>query len=731
MKNFFSLILIIILNFSTVLSQKRILAKADKMFEHQEYVLAIEIYENYLKKNSSNIGATRRLAFSYKENNQHLDAIFLYEIIIQSPKSLPEDFLNYAEVLQKNQEYEKANIWFQKYLVNFPKNRKVRNHTNLEEIENLKKKKKENKTYPIYNLDINTPFSEFSPTYYGAGIVFVSSRKKKNKSINNYGRTGEPFLDLFFAMQIEKNKFGDVYNFSKVLNTQYHEGTASFTRDNRKIYFTRNNFRKGKIKLSKDKKHKLEIYVSQLIGDKWEEAELFTINDVNFSIGHPSLSHNQKFLFFSSDANWEGAMGGADIYVCRKLGTQWTKPKNLGPKINTSGDELFPFIHKDNILYFSSDGHGGLGSLDIFMCRHDGYQGSLPININQIYPINSSYDDFSFIIDAEKETGLFASNREGGKGGDDIYYFERDNTNLRTLKGFVYEQETGIPINKAKIILTDISGGEKIFSTKIDGKFEFQISPNTDYQLIISKLNYKTKKEVYMSSNYKDINEPFLNIPLEKTFWLLLKGTVIDEVTKKPIESAQIDVQNKSYNIKNAYITNQKGEFEFSIDPDCLFEFIVSKEGYFNKHENNISTYGKRVSETIYYDIELSLRQLKMGTSFVLNDIYYDLNKWNLRPVSKIELDKVVKYLQDNPHITVELGSHTDSRASNSYNLTLSQKRAQSAVNYIVSKGIAKSRITAKGYGESKLRNRCKDGVNCSEEEHQENRRTEIKVLGY
>ncbi len=728
MKFFFILFLIILSN--NFYSQKRILAKANRMFEHYEYSMAIKHYENFLKKNSDNTEAIRRLAKSYEKVNRPIDAIFLYEILLQSPAAIPEDFLSYAKVLKTNKKYIESQKWFKKYLSFFPKNREVLKEIDIEEIKTLQKKL-ENKNIKIRNLNINTPFSEFSPAFYGLGIVFVSSRKKGNTNNKIYGWTSEPYLDLFFAMQKEKNEFFKVKNFSKKINTEYHEGPATFTRNNRRIYFTRNNFKKGKLIFSDKKVNQLEIFVSQLIGDEWTEAELFTINDKNYSIGHPTLSHNQKFLFFVSDAPWDGAMGGADIYVCKKLGAKWTQPKNLGPKVNTKGDELFPFFHKDGVLYFSSNGHGGLGGLDIFICKHDGYRASLPININQIYPINSSYDDFSFIINDKKEHGFFASNRLGGKGGDDIYYFEKDESALIKLKGFVYEEETGIPIMNAKLVLMDIAKGEKISNTKDNGKFEFLIEPNKDYQLVVSKLDYKTKKIVYLSSDYKNVEEPFLNIPLEKGFWLHLEGKVVDEITREGIENAQINVFNKTYNLRNAYTSNLKGAFSFALDPDCIYDFEISKDGYFTKNESQISTYGKRKTETIYHEIVLALRNLKMGSSFVLNDIYYDLNKWNLRSHSKLELDKVVKYLKDNPHITVELGSHTDSRASETYNLNLSQKRAKSAVNYIISKGIKKNRISAKGYGETKLKNHCKDGVKCTEEEHQENRRTEIKVIGF
>ena len=396
----------------------------------------------------------------------------------------------------------------------------------------------------------------------------------------------------------------------------------------------------------KDYTNRWEIYSARYNNGKWQDLKAFAYNNPDkYSVGHPALSIDGNILYFASDM--PGGYGGTDIYfsIKQKDGS-WSVPKNAGSKINTAGKEAFPTIDKEGTLYFSSDGLPGMGGFDIFSSTGSKDEWSDPVNLK--YPMNSPKDDFYVYFTETGKSGYFSSNRDGGKGEDDIYYFS----------------PTPRPI------------------------------PEVPKTLVIAGI-VKEKNEDNSTS--------------------ILKG-------------ANIKIDDMTSNALVSLVSNEQGKFYSKADCGDAYEIIASKDEYFTKSKS-IKATCTTLHDTVF--VELILDKIIINKPIVLKNIYYDFDKWNIRSDAAFELDKLVTILNDNPQIKIELGSHTDCRGSNEYNQVLSQKRAESAVAYIISKGIDVGRITARGYGESVPVNKCVDGVSCTEDEYQLNRRTEFKVTGY
>jgi len=423
------------------------------------------------------------------------------------------------------------------------------------------------------------------------------------------------------------------------VNTKYHEAGVAVTKDLKTIYFTANNFYEKKYLTDSSGVNNLQMFRASLdIDGKWTEKEKLPFNHVEYSIGHPALNHDDTKLYFVSDM--PGGYGGPDIYVVDiNEDGSFGAIRNLGPRINTKGREMFPYIGKDNILYFSSDGHDGYGNLDIYASKIFDNTVSKPLNLGE--PVNSVMDDFSYIIDDEKDRGFFSSNRDEGKGDDDIYSFLAD-PGLHIHCGqaitvYVRSEASGEPVPGATIELRDAE--EKVMETVnagADGSYTFANTLcDTPYVVFATNKGFLSAEKAVRTAN--DIDQAALAVNL-----------------------------------------------------DLPQQFVSNKVN--------------------------------------INTIYFDFDKYNIRKDAAKELDKVVQVMNEYPELLIEAGSHTDSRGKDKYNQKLSERRAKATVDYIVSKGIDASRITYEGYGETQLVNECSNGVKCSEEQHQLNRRTEFKI---
>ena len=540
----------------------------------------------------------------------------------------------------------------------------------------------------VYNSRIvNTKHLEFSPTYYENGIVFVTSRADKAKVDENIN---EPFFELYYA---ELNPAGIPIHpeaFSARINTRLHEGPVAFTNDYKRIYFTRNNIKGGDVQKGKNGVIRMKIFEGKKGSGDWEDIRELSFNSDNYSCIHPTLSPDNQRLYFSS--NMPGGFGGYDLYVAERVGDRWGTPVNLGPEINTNVNEAFPFMHQSGTLFFASQGHGSAGGYDVFLINLK-ENPQPPHKVRNLGPpFNTGADDLGFSLHRDGKRGFFASSRDGGLGKDDIYRFEAPNG----IPGVTQPIEVD-----ALFVVYDESTGERIEGAEIrmftKGKDGLIIEPD------------------YYEAEYTpdEDNDAMLSLAL---------------VRRDPAKMRPADLT-----------TGTNGEVRRTLREGKRYLFVTTADGY-EVEETEYSTIGQEEEVTIRIGLQPLPKiveppvvviepPVRRGSVIVLDKIFYDFNKSAIRAGASRDLDRIVDLMRTYPDMTVELSAHTDCRGSDAYNNDLSEARAVSAERYLAARGISADRITTVGYGESRPRYICEPCTSCSEEEHQYNRRTEIKIL--
>ena len=622
------------------------LEKANEMYKNFSYVDAIKIYERIAQKGFVNQEMLQSLGNAYYYNAEYKKALPWYEQLFQEGKYKvkPEYYYRYAQTLKSVGDYTQADKMMAKFveLTNANDTRAAL----FEENKDYQTVIKNNSgRFQLNNASVNTENSEYGTAFYGDKIVFAGATdaRKAKRGVSQW--TGESFYDLYEAEHFDQ-KLGSRKPFSSSINTQFNESTPVFTKDGNTMYFTRNNYVNRK--LGSDIENTILLKILRATKDKngnWGDIVEVPFNSDQYNVAHPALSPDEKYLYFASDM--PGSFGNSDIFRVEILGdNQYGTPENLGNIINTAGRESFPYISKDNVLYYSSDGIPGLGGLDIFAAKFnaDG-STSKPVNIGM--PGNSADDDFCFVFNSDSKIGFLTSNRPGGKGKDDIYSFHEDKPLLfscqKNIKGIVKDAKTKAIIANAKVILSD-----------------------------------KVMKEVGKDQSKTD-------------------GTFTFE---------KVNCNDSHY-----YLRGEKEKYETA--------------------EVNV-TVGK---DEVVYEILLNPRQvaiqkgMDLAKVFEIKEIKFDYNKANIRPDAAVELTKIVEVMREYPKMKIDIRSHTDSRGADSYNLKLSDRRAKATLEWIVKQGIDRKRLKAKGYGETRLVNGCSNGVPCTEEEHQENRRSEFIVV--
>jgi len=701
--------------------------KGDKYYSYYSFNKAIDKYKAV---KDLTVDGQRKLAKSYKNIGKYAEEESAYTSFIETAGATPEDYYEYASILIINGKYDEAIKWMNKFKSLKPNDLRVKNFTF--DRATIEKLQKDENRYKIINLDINSEEDDFGPAYYNDKIVFASSRERVTTVKRVYNWNQEPFLNIYVAT-IAGDQLKNVKSFSKKLNQKLHEGPACYSHDAKIFAYTQNNY-EGK---SKDGVINLQIFFKAMKNDEWQESTPFKLNNNEYSVGHPFLSRDGKTMYFASDM--PGGYGGVDLYKikCDNYGN-WGNPINLGNKINTEGNEMFPFIEEtSSTLFFASNGHQGLGGLDLFITpvKGDTTFGKV---INMGFPMNTQYDDFALIINDEMKKGYFSSNRAGGKGGDDIYSFEllKPFTFQKMVKGIV-KNDKGEVLPNAVIRLLDDNNIEK---TKItvgtDGAYSFEVDDAKKYTLAGTKEKYLEGKNTFSSEGKEDII--YSNLILEKEPKLSLHAMITDKSTLLPLEGVKVKLLNNLTGKEDDFITTSSGDIRKALTENKLkdritYNIVVEKDGYLSK----TITYNRLLDKDGQYDISISLDKIKAGldiaTLIEIKPIYFDLGKFNIRKDAALELDKIVRVMNENPKMVVELGSHTDCRGSMASNESLSNKRALSSAEYIKKKITNPERIYGKGYGESRLKNSCAcEGAvksTCTEAEHQQNRRTEFIII--
>lgn len=621
-------------------SQEKKIKEANAAYEKLGYMNAVSIYIEVDKNGYGSPDIYKKIADSYYFNANYSEANVWYEKLIKSTEDVDyEYYYRYSQTLKTVPDLEKSNY----YYALFSRMKKADSRAQQFEAQSnyLSQIKTDSKRYTISNLEINSAFSDYGVFESKDGIIFTSARASKESKLDSW--TKQPFSALYSSKVNASNQFENSESFLKNTIFNSNESTAILTKDGLTLYFTRNNFKKNKQKKNNKDEVSLKIYSARFKNGQWTDVVELSFNSDNYNCAHPTLSPDEKTLYFSS--NMPGTLGQSDLYRVAILADgKFGAPENLGATINTEGRETFPFLSAEGELYFASDGHLGLGGLDVFVSKmNEDRSFSKPINLGN--PINTAYDDFAYVINSETQIGYLSSNRPGGKGSDDLYTFLE---------------------NKS------VYGQASVFS-----------------------------------------------------------GTLQDALFGTPIANAVVSLFDDSKKMVDKTTTNANGEFVFNNNYTALGWYLTYEHDSYETKEDYLKT-------TLFSPLKgpISLLpkavQLKQGVDlakfFSIQNIYFDLDQWEITPKAEKQIALLLHVLQQNPELKLEIKSHTDSRASAAYNLELSNKRALATLNWLVSKGIAIDRISSRGLGEKEPINHCVDGVSCSEEEHQMNRRSEFIV---
>lgn len=733
----YSLLLVLFAVALNVFSQTRKLKKADQYYQKLSYSMAIPVYENLCGSKMDSPQMRSKLAFSYYQIGAMQKAVEMYkEVFSKANDVAPEHLFYYAQALKQTGDFSNSNLWMARF--NEKKTIDSRGIAFKASPDYLQKITANEAHVTISIADFNSSSTDFGgySLKKTKQLLFVSARKStlsKSKWLWN----GENFLDYFTYDPIKK----DVKSNRQVnqVNTKYHEGPLCFNATETMVYFTRNNLASGKAKRDKQGIQNLSLLKASVSNKgTFENSQVLAINSKEYSVGHPAISADGKTLYFVSDM--PGGFGGADLYKAPILpdGTLG-KPENLGNKVNTEGQELFPSIYKEQ-LFFASDGQLGIGGLDIFVAEL--IDGSVKAIQHTGPLLNSSRDDFSFILKEDGQTGYFSSNRDGGLGGDDIYHFTMVKPFVfsTTIKGLIADKSSGQPLANATVSLYD-ENNVLIATVLTDaaGNYTMDVTPKTSFKLKVNATGFEGQEQ--MINPTTGVNEA--NVLLEKPAFFGVSCLITDAKTNQTIEGVSVTISELKTKTKAIVQSTKDGAKmllnNVAINDVISVEVILKKAGYISK------TIQKqlKVTQSGYIDLnqtmDFTLDKLALGMDIAslidIKPIYFDLGKWDIRATAKVELDKIVKVMNENPSLVIELGSHTDCRSSATFNMQLSDKRAKASAAYIRAKISKPERIYGKGYGESKLLNGCAcEGAvkpTCSEEEHQLNRRTEFKIIKF
>lgn len=625
-------------------AQKGKIASADKKYDKYAYIDAIKTYERIAEKGYESPDMYQKIGNAYFFNSELDKAYKWYDKLFQlTAKADPEYYYRYAFCLKSVGQNEKAKEMLSIY--NEKTGNKGKGVYYAKDINYLDKIKENSGRYKIKDAGINTHYSDYGSSFYNNKLVFTSSR-----DTGSLGQRKHSWTDQYFTNLYESNLIGDsltpekAAKFSRKVKSRFHEASAIFSKDGKTMYFTRNNYLDGKKGKDENKVTLIKIYKARFENNDWTDISELPFNSNNYRTGHPSLSPDEKTLYFVSDM--PGGFGESDIYKVSINGDgSYGNPINLGNIINTPGKETFPFVTDENEIYFASDTHAGLGGLDIFVSRINP-DGTFDEVQNVGADVNSAKDDFAYLINTQKRIGFFSSNRNGGKGYDDIYQF-----------------------------------------------------------LETKRLTPKCKPE--------------------------LNGTVTDLVTGQPIANAKITLYDDVHKVANTTESDDKGYYTFAVESKKTFSVRTEKEDY-SAAEKTVTIKADACKTQLDLALEKALCKVAVGDDlgkcFGIKWIYFDLNKINIRPEAALDLSKILDVMSQYPNMKIDIRSHADSRASFKYNENLSQKRAKSTKEWLIQNGVSSDRLASKGYGEEQLVNKCSDGVKCTEEEHQQNRRSEFII---
>ena len=700
---------------------------ADYLYNHYAFNEAIEHYEKIT--NDVNDPATLgKLGDCYRLTKNLERAADWYKEAYQKPGCPNYVKLHYAQTLMTLGRYQEALPLFIDYQEHSKPEKRIANM-----IASCEKNGEVGQAIPNGTIIIqkfNTDGMEFGPAIRKGQLVFTTDTVLSGTADKTDKWTGNSFFQMY-KVDCEENGTCDheIEKISKKVNTKYHDGPCSFTKDGGTMYFTRTNhttqlFNSGPVADPNDVVH-LQIMVANgydSIKQDYKKVKRFHYNSHSHSTAHPAIDETGNWLVFTTDI--PGGEGGTDLYMTfRDEKGKWSKPKNLGKTINTEGDELFPYISGDSMLYFTSNGHIGLGGLDVYKAKWDKTTETFSEPVNLGKPVNSSYDDMSFVIQ-DFQNAFFASNRPSDKKGDNIYSFHKAKINL-SLK--VIDAITGEPISSSSADLKS-EDDDRHFVSDNNGTIKTQLFPNNTYTANINKPGYDPGSVIISSVNTGGITQIEKVVKLNPITQVKYHVVILDEKTKQPIETPQlVFIENETMKIDT--IDLQTGQVFYSpLMLNKTYNVYGIKQNFYG-NERLVSTKKIKpgIAVTVIYDT-IYMTQLTVGGIYKIDNIYYDYNKATIRDDAKPSLERLLDVLNKYPNMRIQLNSHTDCRGSDVYNYKLSNSRAHSVMLYLKEKGISENRLKYKGFGETVPVNNCKC-ESCTEEQHQGNRRTEFQIM--
>jgi len=620
---------ILVLLATTSIAQIRQVKKAEKEFDKYSYIDARKIYLKLLEDGKGTASIYKNLADAYYWNSEYKQAAPYYLNLIEKYPQETSAVYYYraAQSFKSTKQYDRAKMLMDMFVAMGGGPLIAGNY--------VKDTVYLNKKFVLQPAEINTGSSDFGPSYYGENQLVYASSGNSTEGAKIHDWNGLPFLDLFQADMDSLGVLSNARPLSGEINTPYHESGATFSKDGKSVYFTRNNYYDGKKKRDKEKTIRLKLYKATKNGDdSWGSIKELPFNSDDYSTGHPALSSDGKKLYFSSDM--PGTMGMSDIYYVEiKEDSTYGYPVNLGPLLNTEAREVFPFINEKNELFFSSDGHGGLGGYDIFKVPLNDWGKPIPNEISNLgEPANSNQDDFGFIFKDEKQMGFLTSNRSelGGSVNDEIYR-------------------------------------------------------------------------------------------VKATCEIKVEGTVFDSVTLELLPGAEVSLLDADNNVIESKMVGEDAFYTFTVDCDKTFTIRGAKINY-TSNEKMFQSPKEDGTFTIPLPLDPPCANNDLGCQLNLQPIYFDFDKHNIRTDAEKELNLILEAMKQYSALIIHIESHTDSRGSDRYNEKLSDRRANSTMKWLINNGIAKERLSAKGYGEYRLVNDCSNGIKCTEEQHQNNRRS-------
>lgn len=703
------------------------LVKAKYLYTHLAFNEAIPYYEKIASTmNDPEVFAQLGDCYRLVKNPQQAVVYYAKAVTMSGASAVTK--LHYAQTLLSLQRYDDALPWLHQYQKENPQERRVANL--------IKGAESAAATYaqiPEGNarmLSFNTNGNEFGPVIRKGDLLFtadtvIGGRKKTDLW------TGSPYFNMYaITCDSNGNTTGDFRKVGTNLNTKFHDGPLTFTADGKDAYFTRTNFVRTLLidNARKDAEGVVHLQIMVASGydnanNKFAQVKPFRFNSKNYSTAHPTISPTGNTLIFASDM--PGTEGGTDLFISRRDEKgQWATPVNLGKSINTEGEELFPYLYDDNTLYFASDGHAGLGGLDIYRSYWNAYDQVFSAPENLGIPVNSASDDMSLTLTADGNNGYFASSRVAPKSGDNIYMFNYQHSYMALTVVDAYSEN---PVSGVSVTLESIPDKRNL-STGSNGGLLTRMYPQANYVVKLNRLGYEPQT-FDLSTISKRSNDTITKfIRLKPNTQIAYTAIVLDKATRQPIEDPWVVMTKVGGDKKADSVMVPTGEsYTGMMETNADYQIYAVKSNYYSD-EKFVSTKGiipganDAIRDTIF------MKKLEVGAVVRIENIYYDYNKANIREDAKPSLNRLFDLMQQNTNISIQINSHTDCRGTDVYNMKLSDARAASVVRYLMEKGVEGGRLKSKGFGESAPVEQC-DCKHCTEAQYQENRRTEFQIL--